>query len=360
LIDFTLGNCHMTAGRHALAEAAYLKAVKKNDGHAPAWFNLAKSRMELDQLEPAGDAFLSAYDRYDAKRPDILYFAASVYLGAGRNEKAFSAFNRLVSRHPEDIDLAWRPVQVQILLALDKSTEALPVIEMLAGQMKGEKKKEWQEFLLYHYLSLGMEARAFAYAGELTRDDPLEIRWWKALAHIALNREQHKEALAALIVYGHLTPLSMEEKKLMADLFLMVDIPARAVLLLEDLIGQNPDPVLVEKIVYAYEARHQPEKALRWVAQGLRSNPEDLRLLMLKGEVLFRAKSYDQAVETFETLVKRQDREGKAWLMMGYAAWHAKDLPKAVSAMKEAAKFPQQKKAAGEALSALLRMQEEN
>ena len=232
----------MTADQYTKANTAYSKAVKQNDAYGPAWYNLAKSHMELDEYQKAGDAFIAAYDRYDPKRPDILYYAASTYLAADQPAEALTVFNRLTTLHPEDIKLDWQQLHARILLANNKPAAALPIIEKLAKEMQGRKnKKNGKNFYSITISPFEMDNKALAYARNLTKTAPLEIRWWKALVQITLSMERYKEALVALTVYGHLTPLSIDEKKLMADLYLMLDIPGQSTAVLEELLAANTD-----------------------------------------------------------------------------------------------------------------------
>jgi tetratricopeptide (TPR) repeat protein len=353
LIAYTLGNCHMMEKAYKAANASYLKAVQIKESFGPAWYNLANSYMELNQMDRAGDAFLRAYDAYEEKNPEILYYGASVYMAADLNKKALDAFNRLMALHPDQIKTEWLETRVHILLANDLPEEALPVMEKLARDLKGDKKKQWREFLLDQYLSLKMEKKALAHAEALTREEPREAKWWKGLIHVNLALERYPEALAVFEVYGHLFALSHEEKKTLADLYLMTDLPERAIQILEDLLGQTYDTDRVEKLAQGYVGANRPEGVLPWIEKGLKRHPGDARLLILKGEALFNAGKYAEAVKALKGAVNRDETHGRAWLLTGYAAWYGNDLSTAVSAMKEAAKFPGQRKQAQQALAEL-------
>ena len=359
MIYYTLGNCHMLADQVRPANAAYKKAVAGNPGYCPAWYNLAKSYMELDEYAQGALAFEKAYECYDPKKPETLYYAASSYLAGDLPEKALALFKRLETQHPAAVTLEWRQVQVQILLANDRPKTALPVIEELAEKMTGAKQKEWQEFLLYHYLTLEMEKKALAYAEKLSRKDPLEPKWWKALCRISLSQDQYRKALVALEVYRHLATLDLSEKKLRADLYLMLDIPEQAVAVLEKLLEEKPDAGLTEKLVYSLTARHQTEAALSWIDKALASEPNNIKLRMLKGEVLFQLKSYRASEQAFQAVLDLDRHHGKAWLMLGYAAWYGQNIDSAIAAMEQAIKFPRQEKSAREALAGLKSMQKQ-
>jgi tetratricopeptide (TPR) repeat protein len=353
LIAFTLGNCQMMTRAFHAARASYLKAVQLKDDFGPAWMNLANSYMELDQMEQAGDAFLRAYDAYGDKNPETLYYAASVYLAGNLPQKARDAFNQLMVLHPDPMKTEWLETRVHILLANNRQAEALSVMEQLARDTKGDKRKQWREFLLDQYLSLKMEKKALAHAEALTREEPGEAKSWKGLIHVNLALERYPEAVAVFEVYGRLFALSREEKKTLADLYLLTDLPRRAVQILEDLLEPSYEADLLEKLVQGYAAANHPEGALPWIEKGLAQGPGDPRLLLLKGEALFNSGKYAEALKALKAAVDREKTNGRAWLLTGYAAWYGNDFSTAVSAMKAAATFPGQRKQAEQALAEL-------
>lgn len=353
LVSYTLGNCYMMTHGFQAANKVYLKSVEQHAGYGPAWFNLANSYMELDQMGLAGDAFVKAYETYEEKNPEALYYAASVYLAGDQPAKALEVVNRLMALHPDQVKTEWMETRVHILLANDREMEALPVMEQLIREIKGDKRKQWQEFLMQQYLSLKMEKKALALGEALTREEPGEPKWWKGLIHVNLALEQYSEALSVFDVYGRLFELSDEEKKLMADLYLMTGLPSPAIKILAELLSRSHDTDLVEKIARGYAAISQPKGALPWIEEALKKNPGDPGLLMVKGETLFNTGDYPEAVKALKASVDQDKTPGRAWLLMGYAAWYGNDIPTAISAMKKAAKFSGQKKAAEEVLHEL-------
>lgn len=353
LVRFTLGNYYMLAEKFNSANTIYRQITLDSPDYIPAWYNLAKSYFELKQYRKAAETFVETYDRSAEKKPEILYYASSAYMAGDAPQKALETFNRLSTRHKEHIKLEWKRIWVHILLANKKPLDALPVMEELANQTEGKEQKQWQEMLLYHYLSLEMNDRALLYVTKLTRIDPFEPKWWKGLAHINLIQGFNKDALVALTVYGHLTELSIEEKKLMADLSLSLEVPVQSVEILKRILAETWDSGIVEKLSQSYSALNRPDKALEWVEKGLQKDGTNIDLLMLKGNILYELKDYANAANVFKTLVKHDNTQGNAWLMLGYAAWNADDTKTAHEALKKAHTFSDQKKSAEEALRGL-------
>ncbi|MCP4020610.1 MAG: tetratricopeptide repeat protein [Desulfobacteraceae bacterium] len=330
----------------------YEAAVKVYPGFSAAWLNLARCRYETQDFANAAMSFLKGYETAEAKKTSHLYYAAVCHLQASQNEKALSVFQTLLKAHPNEISLAWKETLVHILFSLDKYRQALPLLEELAKKNTGPKQKKWQEILLYQYLSLDMKPKALKLAKILTRTDPTEPKWWKALSHIHLAGDNHKKGLSALLIYGYLTPLTREEQLLAADLYLSLDIPLKAISFYETALKElhNDDQIL--RISNACSIAYQPEKALQWIEKGLdgKANP---KLLQLKGQILYGFKSYEKAADTYEALAKQLKKPGEALLMLGYCAMNCSQFDRAQKAFTNACKYKKQKTSAQKALAQL-------
>ncbi|MFO7962632.1 MAG: tetratricopeptide repeat protein [Desulfobacterales bacterium] len=362
LIHFALGNCHMQAEKYRDAAEQYRYALQSAPDYAPAWFNLAKSRYELGEYGKAAELFTTAYDRSAEKNAATLYYAGSCYLAARQHEKALEVFDRLMAAHKEEATLDWKAAKIHALLALNRNREALPLIEELAKTSTGTERKQWQETLLYHYITLDMHDKALAFAEYLTREDPMECKWWKGLAHFHLNRGGYREALVALTIYSHLTTPGVKEKKRIADVAAAAGIPAQSNEILIDVLSKYWDPDLVVSVVRNYMALHQPENALKWVEKGIERADEkkNSELLMLRGEILFMQKDYAGASAVFRKLTRLGTSTGRPWLMLGYAAWNREDVDTAYTAMLEAKKYPEQRRQAEEALKVLSNIRQDS
>ena len=373
-LDFMLGNCCMmleNQGQSAFkkAAAAYERAVKKFDGLYQGWLNLGMCRYNLKQMDKAARAFVKGYETAPEKKAVYLYQAAACYYYNSDYQNSLTIFNRLMKNHPADVTLEWKEVLVNILFALKKNREALPWLEELAAKSKGEKKKTWQEMLLYQYIELGMDKKALAYAKKLTREAPEEPKWWKALAHIHLEKNRLEKGLEAFMIYSFATPLSASETKLLADLYAGCNIPLEAARVYEAWIEklqkdpQSPSKAGKKKmtdrflsIARAYQQGKNDEAALRWTDKGL-AQGGDVRLLEFKADLLFRQKNYKAAHTAYKDLAARNHSTGRSWLMAGYSALSCDNLNEAERAFTFACKHPKEKKAATSALKQLKAMQ---
>ena len=366
-LDFLLGNCCMMMekqgpGHIKKAASAYERAVEKYSGLYQGWLNLGQCRYTLKQMDKAAQAFIRGYDIAPEKKGVYLYQAAACYYFNADYQNALNAFNRLMKNHAAEVTLDKKEVLVNILFSLKKNRQALPYLEELAAKSRADKKRPWQEVLLYQYMALGMDKQAVAYAGTLTRQEPEEPKWWRVLANIHLNNNRLEKGLEAFMIYSFTTPLTAPETKLLADLYAGCNIPLEAARVYEawlKRIEKNPaglsgagskkmtDHILA--ISRAYQQGGDCRSALKWADRGL-ARGCDARLLAFKADLLFREKNYTAAYIAYKELAGRERSPGRSWLMAGYAALSCDNPQKAEQAFSLACKCPKVKSAALAAL----------
>jgi tetratricopeptide (TPR) repeat protein len=345
-IYFTLGTCHLLKNDCQPATRAFEQALKQDPAHTSAWLNLAKAAYELNDYAKAGHAFAQAYENAPDKNPEYLYYSAVAYLMAQRSEPSIAAFEKLFQDHADRIAPAWRENFVHALLSADLARRALPHINLLAEHCTGEKKVRWQEMLLHQYMQLEMREQARIYALFLTRQAPTRAKWWKALAHVYLQDGRYKPALTALTICSYLEPLTDQETKLLADLYLQLGIPVKAAPLYETALHQRTDPRLLHNLMLALQQLGRPTEALD-ALQRLAPATKAPELLMLKADLLYNLERYEAAARTYHQTAQTDTRyKGRAWLMAGYAALQANDMDACRHAFKRAATFARHRKAA--------------
>jgi tetratricopeptide (TPR) repeat protein len=355
LVLFNLGNTYLALDRPDKALSVYETCVGKAPSFSLAWLNLAKTCFDLSRFQTAGEAMLKGYETSLEKNPDHLYYAAAAFLSGKDPARALGVLENLLgSQPPPGVKNSWVEALVHVHLSMENPEKALPHIQYLTRNTLGEEKERWQETLLHQYMTLGMKKEALAYVTQLTNQYPEQPRWWKGMAHFQLGENNYTAALTAMTVYGYLTELTETERRLTADLCLTVGIPARALVLYEDLYRKTPSPELIEKIIQSLEQMNQTRRALAWADQGCGTFPENRDLALLRGDLLFSLKAYGDAAAAFQALTDRDDT-GKAWLMLGYSAWNGGDLATARRAMEKAASHDTHAQAARKALEQMSR-----
>lgn len=360
LVCLALGNSHLLLNAYGPAESAYRAAIALDPGLMDARLNLAKVYTDTHDYPEAARAFSLAYDLSDPKAADYLYYSAVMTLMAGKAGAAAHIFETLFAAHPDHITLQWRESYANALIRAEDWGKAVPVVRDLAGSTGGKDRIRWQETLLQIYLTMGDLNQAREWATALARESPGLARWWKALVHIHLGLGNYQRALEELIIYGFISPLSREEKKLFADLSLQLEIPARAAVMYEDLLTRQlgdkkrpEDKNLILRLVNAYRQLGRAEKALD-LLNRFTPGQNDHELLMVKGDLLYETKNFKAANQVYCQAARCSfAQKGQAWLMAGYAAWQQNDFEGSRSAFAEAARFKRHRKDALAAMAQL-------
>jgi len=359
MVCFVLGNCYLLKSDYQNAKTAYLKTLKNAPDFIDANLNLAKVYSETRNFQEASDCFLKAYNQSDPKHPDYIYYSAVSCLMGDKHEQAIVMFEKLFQAHPESIVLQWRENYANALVITGRTKQAIPVIRNLVTQTSGDDKIQWQETLLQIHLKMKNTDQALSYATELSHAHCSEAKWWKARIHIHLTLGQYNHALAELIIYGYLKPLSTEEKMLMADLCMQLEIPDKAAriyeILLTDKTDKKPDKQILQRMVSAYQQLGMPEKALSFMDRFGPKNA-DPELLMLKGDLMYSVKRFNEANAAYRMAAQKNFHQtGQAWLMAGYAAWQQNDLKASREAFQRAAGFKRHRKDAMAAIAQIER-----
>jgi len=355
LLNFALGNCYLETSKTEQAIQQYQKVLTLKPDYFPAWSNLAKSFYDLKNYLNAAESFFHGYHYSNPKNGQFLYFSAVAYQAGHQPQKAIKIFHLLMDHHPELIQLQWKELLIQSLFSLERNREALPYIEEIIEKSENiQRVKAWEETLLYQYITLEMVKKATVLAEKLVIKEPLKPKWWKTLSHLKLAVKDYKETLVAMTIYSELTSLSQNEQKLLAFLNLKLNIPRQSIQLYEQILSKSVKPEIVTGLVHSYLKLQQPEAALKWTRIGLK-NFEDTSLRIIKANLLVKMEAYQEASEDYQILTADHPKNGQYWLMLGYTAFKSENRKLAISALKKAITFPEQKQAARSILKQIAR-----
>lgn len=323
-VHAALGSCYLLENQFERAARALELALQQDPRHLSARLNLAKAAYELGDYPKAAECFMKAYELAPDKNPEHLYFAAVAYLLARENTRSLAMFERLLAASGGKMLPEWRENLVHALLGAGEGRAALPHIQALSEEYRGDKQTQWQEILLHQYLQLDMHDKALALAERLSVQDPAEAKWWRALVSIHLQHNRYQPALTALLIAGYLEPLSEQERRLAADLYLQLGVPGRAASLYETLL-ETESPQLLGNLVVALQQLGQGEKALAVLA---RFEPSALtpELSMLKADLLYGLGKFPEAARLYTQIAESASKDkGRALKMAEYARGLAGD-----------------------------------
>ncbi|WP_136360658.1 tetratricopeptide repeat protein [Desulfatibacillum aliphaticivorans] len=338
MVEFAEGNGRYMAKDYKGAMACFEQAVKSDPNYSAAWSNMAVLCHEMGDTLRAAQCFLQAYNTAEEKKPDLLYSAAAAFLMTEQYADSIAAFERLFTEFPQQVTNQWREYAVHAYLGSKQPRKALRLVEYLAVNTEGNEWRRWNEFLLHQYLDLEMNKKALSLVERLVDKEPGDPLWWKALANLHLSENRLEEGLMALWAYGKITPWNEEEQKLAADLFLVLDVPAEAVAILELLPEKELTASLVRQGVYCYRRMQQTGKAIALLDKHA-YRLKDKELTILRADIFYESGNFCDACEAYERAAKEGCSPGRAWLMAGYSALAHGDKNKANHAFQKAMTF---------------------
>ncbi len=319
LVHFAEGNARHAAGDEKGARICFLRAADANPAYQSAWRNLAVLSHQAEAPEEAAGYFLRAYETGEEPEGGLLLNAAVSWLSAGNNARAADAFERFFKAHPDKVDTHVLEYAVHSFLGTERMDRALALMENLVRTCRGEKRRQWREHLLHQYLAMERHGKALAMARQLTEEEPGERRWWLLLANLQLSRDRMEEALAALIGANAVEPWTLQERFLVADIYLGLDVPSGAIRVLEGVPDGELTTEAAIKIVYAWRRQLCPQKALA-VLDAHTGKFGRTEAAMLRADLLYEQGRYREALEAYEQAANGENGTGRAWLMAGYAA----------------------------------------
>ena len=141
-----------------------------------------------------------------------------------------------------------------------------------------------------------------------------------------LHLNKYRDAAKVLSVYGMLTPLTIAEQTLLADLYNNLGIPFKAALQYEKVVEKRPDKKIYERLTSAWLKACKPEKALNAAQKGLDVYPNLQSLWKLSGWIHYENKEFKKASQAFSKAFTLKQTDSKSLFMHGLCAskagWH--------------------------------------
>lgn len=315
LLDYYRGNLYASLQQPLDALAAYTGALELCTNNAALWQNHGAVAWDLKRYDVAAESLLRAYT---LQRDDDLFFNATVaLLYAGRIQQAVGQFEELIERRADQTPDQWLETYSGLAFSHD----------MVARSV--QKLEQWKPLFVDRSL------------------------YWRLLSMTYLQQKNYQKAVATLKVHVSFAEPAPEDKRLLADLLLQVELPLQAAPLYEDLLRDRPDDIqLYQQLILSYRLGHKPEEALSAIDRALKIK-QDRQLVRSRAEVSFYLGKYAEAFDSFAQLAKEEPDNGRALLYQGYSALRMgrKDLARQV--LTRAARFSAERNQASSLLAYL-------
>ncbi|MEW6750152.1 MAG: tetratricopeptide repeat protein [Candidatus Latescibacterota bacterium] len=227
----------------------------------------------------------------------------SIYLGEGRPDSAVLALERVLRDRPDDA--GYRRRLADLYRREGELEKALGHYEPLVDQ--AEDREQLIELVAVLHEDLGHADRALAWRqrlleGESPRTPEQQRDALETLVRLQLQTGDLESAFRSLLqlaavdtlnrysYYSQIATLAGENDR--------ERMQARG---WEGMVEANPrDLETVGRLVEYYLGEDEPERARRWIQQGLRVSPSDAHLQLLKGDLLVQTGDADGAVVAYQ------------------------------------------------------------
>jgi tetratricopeptide (TPR) repeat protein len=316
LVRYQLGNLLATSARINEALPQLEAAVELEPRLYPAWRNLGEVAYELGRNEQAAKAFETAFRQDPDRTPEILYYAAANWLIAGRADRAAPLYEELVAGRYGAPRLVWFRGLLASCLELNTPERAAPAMADLVARFAGDPDA------------------------------------WSLAGKQATAAGDFRQAAVALTVAGLLRPLTYAEQVQLGDLYGAIDVPVAAARHYAAAVADSATTHGYERLVSAYLASHQLDRAEATAAQALAAVP-NARLWSLAGDVHYLQENYAAALVAYRETLQRDPEADRAHLMAGYCALELGEKQQAAVYLRRAAEFPRQAESARRLLATL-------
>jgi len=338
----------MNNERFADAEKRLLDIAGRSDGfeRATVYQTLGFVYAQQEKLGEALDAFEEALAVGALQRKaqeELMFNVGQLYIANEQYDKGIATIERY-------LELACEPppatAHMMLANAYAQASKYEPALEhVLFAFEKADKVEEsWLQLKLALHYELKDYRQSAQTLVQLIATAPDNAQYWKQLSGVLLEIEEQTDALAVLALAERQGMLDTErDVKSLASIYLMLEIPYKAAVLVEERMAQGIVESTAENHEYlaeAWIAAHEwdkAESALRRVAE-LSSDGDAWKRL---AQVLMEKEDWVGARDALErALAAGVENPGETQYLLGVAAFQAGDARRAEAALRSAAEDP--------------------
>ncbi len=327
------------------AEKQLTKRIKKHEGNTDyrLFFQLGNIYSLQGHAQKAFSAYEKAVSRWD-RDPALWQNMGKACYDLGRFSCAGKHMERAYRlQEKKKPDLLHQAAGCRLMA---KETEsAYQLLKELCSKNDAEVRSEWLKSLAHACMELEKNPEAEQTIRRLLHLQPNAPRWWKMLTNLHTRNEDFGKAAAALKIHNQLVPPKKEDIVRLGDLYTAAGVPLKAAEQYEAALQWTQTSAHFKRIASAYLSAHRPEKAAAVLKRAVEQAPS-ARLWRMLGIIRYNQDQPDLAYRAFKKSHQIDPMDGRAVLMMGYSALKSGSKQKAIAAFKNASAFKTQRKAA--------------
>ena len=313
-----LGNCWYAKEEFEETRKAFGKAYEIDPTDTVVLRNYTAMTYHTERFVDAAVLWEKLYEMEDPRKPRTLWQAAGAYYQAEDLKNSKRVLERLLRLPGTPPDPQWYKLIIEVSYALEQMADV--------------------ERYILEFLKL----------------DPLQSYYWTLLSQIRLDRNELTTGTSDMeIAYRIEAPKRQKQWGNLGELYRYVRAPLMEARCWQEAYKGDDDPKGYIRIAKAYEDALRYDEAVKILDEGIKKNPSDADLLFEKGQLLYHAARFREAIGALKGCVKLDRKRGDAYTIMGFAAWSLKSWDEARTAFADASRIPKYQAQANSAIEAL-------
>lgn len=300
------------AENYAKASVSFIKIIALDPKNDAAYFELASMNYRQNKLL---DAEINIKKAIALKPENIWYLRlnAEVYKRNGNMEALVGVFDQLIKLAPETEDFYFdRANALFISGKVDDAKAAYDLLEQKFGSSK-ELMMAKQRINLQ-----AKDDKSDSAIEKLIAENPADVKNYLYLSGILLEKNKQEEAIQLLQKAKAIEPNNFEIDLALADVYQSQRKHELAIVPLKSAFAQVEMPVANKiKIIAAMLPRFNNQLVVKDATDlaeiAIKTKPNDTKLLLVYGDVLYQQGNYNSAKEQYAAVLKLEEQNYLAW-----------------------------------------------
>ncbi|RZL50528.1 MAG: tetratricopeptide repeat protein [Pedobacter sp.] len=309
---FFAGLKEKLAENYANANTNFVKVVAIDPKNDAAYFEIANLNYRQNKLLDAEIAIKKAL-AINPKNVWYLRMQAEIYKRTGNMDALVEVFNQMITIAPETENFYFdRANALFIAGKVDEAKAAYDLVEKKFGSSK-ELTLAKQRFTLQGTAVPNDES-----INKLIAENPADVKSYLYLSGVLLEKNKKEEALVLLKKAKELEPNNFEVDLAMADIYQSQKKNELAIGPLKAAFSQSAMPIankikIVASMLPRFNNQLVVKDATDLIQIALKTHPNEPKLLLLSGDVLYQQGDYNGAKAQYQSVLKIEEQNYPAW-----------------------------------------------
>lgn len=309
---FFAGLKEKMAENYTNASTSFSKIVALDPKNAAAYFELSSLSFLQNKLLDA-ETFIKKAIALDPSNSWFLKLQGEIYKRNGNMEALVDVFSQLISLDPENSNLYFDRANAYVIAGkMDSAQKSYDEIEKKFG-VSNELTIAKQRVVMQNGAVPNNEA-----IDKMLAENPKDIKNYLYLSGVLLEKNKKEEALVLLQKAKTIDPDQYEIDLAMADIYQSQKKNELAIVPLKSAFANQEMPIsnkvkIVTQMLPRFNNQTVVKDATDLAQIAVKTHPEDPKLLVLYGDVLYQQNNLGAAKEQYQQALKISDQLYVAW-----------------------------------------------